>query len=310
MSMIKNQATNSKASDDAARPSVHSKEYLLTHMHEITLPHGPLEYLDVGHGPVLLLLHGTLANSHNWRAVLPELSKSYRCIVPNLPLGGHRLPLKPDADLSAVGICHLLVDFLDELNLDSIAILSNDTGGAYAQIFCAKYPTRVTAMVLTNCDAFEVFPPKPFASLPKMIKIPGYLSLMGLMFRIKPLLTSKLVLGLLSNKLTKEDVYNNYIFEFSKNKNIRADFKKAVNAWSKNDTIEAAKQLQEFGNPVAIFWGGNDQLLFPESLGRRLSQVFSNSEFCIIDDASTYVQVDQPEALVAKVKGFLERALK
>ncbi|CCN35212.1 putative hydrolase or acyltransferase (alpha/beta hydrolase superfamily) [Vibrio nigripulchritudo SO65] len=274
---------------------------------EAVLECGTIRYKDVGQGKVLLFLHGALANSNNWRKVLPELSKTYRCIAPDLPFGGHAIPLEQSADLSPDGICQILNQFLEALNLDSVVLVGNDTGGAYGQIFAAKYPERVSAMILSNCDAFEVFPPEQFSTLPKLVHVPGYLSLMAQLFRIKPLLTSNLVLGLLSNSLTKEEVYHQYVYHFIRSKSIRYDFKKVAQGWSTDHTNAAAEALKDFNKPVAIIWATDDKVLFPESLGRRLHSVFPESEFHPVSSALTYVHHDQPDIYCEKVSLFLSR---
>jgi pimeloyl-ACP methyl ester carboxylesterase len=47
-----------------------------------------------------LLLHGVGMNGSLWRGVVADLRPDHRCVMPTLPLGGHRRPMKPDADLS------------------------------------------------------------------------------------------------------------------------------------------------------------------------------------------------------------------
>jgi hypothetical protein len=38
--------------------------------------------------------------------VMPELRGGHRCVVPTLPLGGHRPPMRADADLSHAASRH------------------------------------------------------------------------------------------------------------------------------------------------------------------------------------------------------------
>ena len=44
-------------------------------------------------------------------------------------------------------------------------LVGNDTGGAIAQLVAVDHPERLGALVLTNCDAFENFPPSFFKAL-------------------------------------------------------------------------------------------------------------------------------------------------
>lgn len=65
-------------------------------MPEVELAAGTVEYEDTGgDGPVLVLLHGLTMDGSLWRKVVPGLAPDYRRVVPTLPLGGHRRPMRP-----------------------------------------------------------------------------------------------------------------------------------------------------------------------------------------------------------------------
>ena len=65
-------------------------------MLEIELSAGAVEYQDTGgNGPVLVMLHGLAMDGSLWRNVTAVLREDHRCIVPTLPLGGHRRPMRP-----------------------------------------------------------------------------------------------------------------------------------------------------------------------------------------------------------------------
>ncbi len=88
------------------------------------------------------------------------VGRGYRCVVPELPLGGHLLPLRDDADLTPPGLARLLVDVLDALRLRQLDVVGVDTGGALTQLLMADHRDRVRRVVLTACDAYEHFPPR------------------------------------------------------------------------------------------------------------------------------------------------------
>ena len=45
---------------------------------------------------------------------------------PTLPLGAHRTPMKPNADLSLTGLAHLVDELLERLNLRDATLVNND----------------------------------------------------------------------------------------------------------------------------------------------------------------------------------------
>src|SRR4029453_10550486 len=72
---------------------------------DVQLQAGTIRYQDTGgSGPVVVLLHGLAMDGSLWRHVVHPLRDEYRCVVPTLPLGGHRRPMRADADLSPRGI--------------------------------------------------------------------------------------------------------------------------------------------------------------------------------------------------------------
>ena len=66
---------------------------------------------------------------------------------------------RPDADLSPPGVAKLIADFIAALDLDNVTLVGNDTGGAICQVVVTQHPDRIGRLVLTNCDAYDVFPP-------------------------------------------------------------------------------------------------------------------------------------------------------
>ena len=68
-------------------------------MPDIELSAGTIEYEDTGGpGPVVVLVPGLLMDSSEWRDVVADLGADHRCVVPTLPLGAHRRPMRADAD--------------------------------------------------------------------------------------------------------------------------------------------------------------------------------------------------------------------
>jgi pimeloyl-ACP methyl ester carboxylesterase len=128
-------------------------------LREVRLDGGVIHYREVGTGPALVFVHGILANGTLWRDVVARLSGRFRCIVSDLPLGGHSLPMLPEADMSPSGVAWLVADLMEELDLLDVTLVGNDTGGAISQVVISNHPGRVGRLVLTNCDAYEAFFP-------------------------------------------------------------------------------------------------------------------------------------------------------
>jgi pimeloyl-ACP methyl ester carboxylesterase len=137
----------------------------------VRLPAGTLEYRERGSGPPVVFAHGAAVNGDLWRRVAPELAGEHRCIVPDLPLGGHSIPLDDAPDLSLYGCADLLASFLDALDLRDVTLIANDTGGAIAQALVGRRGERVGRLVLTSCDAWRNYPPKAVLYLKPTVRV-------------------------------------------------------------------------------------------------------------------------------------------
>src|SRR5215212_8545420 len=123
------------------------------------LREGRIRYRDSGSGEPIVFAHGALVDGTLWRRVVPLLATEYRCLVPDLPLGSHRVAMRPDADLSPPGLARLLAGFIEALELEGVTLVGNDTGGAICQLVATRNPERLGRLVLTPCDAYENFLP-------------------------------------------------------------------------------------------------------------------------------------------------------
>ena len=113
-----------------------------------------------------MFVHGFLVNGTLWDPVAERLAADgVRCIVPDWPLGAHRRPADPGAELSPVAVADAVLALLDALDLHDVTLVGSDTGGGLCQLALRGDARRVGGLVLTNCDAFEQFPPRFFVPL-------------------------------------------------------------------------------------------------------------------------------------------------
>jgi len=82
-----------------------------------------------GSGPVLLLLHGTGAATHSWRALLPHLLEHFTVVAPDLP--GHGFSATPAGhQLTLRGISRALGALLTRLELQPQVAVGHSAGAA------------------------------------------------------------------------------------------------------------------------------------------------------------------------------------
>jgi pimeloyl-ACP methyl ester carboxylesterase len=119
---------------------------------------GRIAYLDIGEGPAALFVHGVPLNGYHWRHVIEKVRHRRRCIAIDL-MGLGYTEIAPNQDVSFAAQARMIAEVIDSLGIEKIDLVSNDSGGAIAQIFAAHHPDRLTSLVLTNCDVHDGWPP-------------------------------------------------------------------------------------------------------------------------------------------------------
>jgi pimeloyl-ACP methyl ester carboxylesterase len=127
----------------------------------VTTEHGEISYVEVGQGPPALFVHGVFLNAFLWRPTIAQVADERRCIAIELPAHGETR-VAPDQDLALPAQAEIIEGFCRSLELEAVDLVANDTGGAVAQVFAARWPERVRTLTLTNCDAHDNLPPEAF----------------------------------------------------------------------------------------------------------------------------------------------------
>jgi pimeloyl-ACP methyl ester carboxylesterase len=273
-------------------------------MHKsVELNQGTIEYREQGSGEVVVFVHGLLVDGRLWRDVVPPLAARNRCVVPDWPLGSHRLALNDGADRSPRGIAHLIADFLDALDLQRVTIVANDTGGAISQILAAERPERLRALVLTNCDCLENFLPPLLRPLQWLAHVPGAYALLAQTTRSAIVRRSPLGFGMLSHKRIPDELTASWLAPL-RERAIRADARATLKAIDKRDTLAAASRLRERPLPMLLAWGCDDRM-FPLRFAERLAAMVPGARVQEIPNSRAFVPEDQPALLAEIVASFL-----
>jgi pimeloyl-ACP methyl ester carboxylesterase len=272
----------------------------------VELSAGGIEYRDTGGaGPVLVFTHGFPMNESQWRKVVPLLD-GYRCVLPTLPLGAHRTPMKPDADLSQPGNALLVGEFLEALDLTEVTLVMNDWGGAQFLITERK-ADRVARLVMVACEAFDNFPPKPARPLVLLCSLPGGVRLMMRLLSTKFFRHNKKTYGAMSKHGIPDEVLDDWFGPATRSKEIRRDLAKfATSAPPRKVLLEWSERLREFDRPALVVWAADDAMM-PREHGSRLVKLLPNAELVEIADSATLIPEDQPEELARVLSDFLVR---
>jgi pimeloyl-ACP methyl ester carboxylesterase len=274
-----------------------------TPQQEVTLPQGAIRYRDLGTGDPIVFVHGLLVNSLLWEPVADTLAKDFRVIAPDWPLGSNAVPLNEGADTSPRALAKLVADFLAALELGDVTLIGNDTGGAICQLVLANHPERIGRLVLTPCDAYENFPPPIFAPTMVALKSSAVVRALATMMRPRFVQRSPLAYGLLTKRPIAADVMRSFLEPVRTNKRVRRQMSQTVRGIDKQELLDASKSFKQFDKPVLIAWAPED-IFFKLRFAERLANDFPNARLERIEDARTFVSLDQPQRTAELIAAF------
>ena len=269
----------------------------------LDLTAGPVEVEDTGgDGPVVVLLHGVLMDHRQWSGVVERLRATYRCVLPTLPLGAHRRPMRSGADLSLRGQARLVSEVLERLDLRDVTLCFNDW--AAPQLLVAEGHTdRVAAMVLVSCETAGNYPPGlPGRTLALLGRTPGGLTAALHAMRLRWTRRMPTTFGHMTRYGVPDALVDAWIAPALASRKVRRDLAAYVRSTrqGKHDLVAATERLSEFARPVLVAWGAEDRVM-PLEEGRRLAAAFPQGRFTTVPDAGTLVPLDQPEALATLI---------
>jgi pimeloyl-ACP methyl ester carboxylesterase len=130
------------ASAQSARASIESKF--------ATVDGVKIHYLEAGHGPAVVLLHGYAQTSQMWRPLIPKLADKFTVVAPDLPgIGESDIP-KDGLDMKTAAIrIHALVK---SLGITKARVVGHDIGLMVAYAYAAQFPAEVEKLLVM--DAF------------------------------------------------------------------------------------------------------------------------------------------------------------
>jgi pimeloyl-ACP methyl ester carboxylesterase len=272
---------------------------------DVMLPSGPVRYHDRGSGPVVVFVHGIIANADVWRNVVPALSDTYRCVAPDWPLGGHRLPMKPGTDFTLFGLARLVSQFLAALDLQDVTLVGNDTGGAIVQAVAARHPGRLARIVLTPCDAFDNFLPLPIRHLQVFGRTRPGLRILAEFLRSTTVQRWPIAFGRLTERPIAPAIMTSYVEPLRTSAGVRADFAALVRAISPRLTEDVIAGLERFDKPALIAWARERRPFFPLAHAYRLAGHLPDARVVVIEDSGPFVTEDRPAAVARLLREFI-----
>jgi len=268
---------------------------------------GPVAYVDEGDpdAPAALFVHGVLVNADLWRNVIWDVADVRWCVAPDLSAhGGTPIPEQGATgdDLTLHGHAARLDELCAHLGLAQVDVVANDTGGAVAQVFAARYPGRIRT--LTHCDCQDNFPPALFEPFVTMAEAGELGPVVAAMAGDYALARSEAGYGqgyARADQLSDE-LLTSYTGPFA------ADGGKGLERFlvapKAEELVAVAPLLAELRAPVQLAWGTAD-IFFPPSWAERMRELLPSTErVTLVSDAMLFWPDERAAELVPLLRDF------
>jgi pimeloyl-ACP methyl ester carboxylesterase len=243
-------------------------------------------------------------NDAQWNLALPLLPPGFRYVLPVLPMGGHRIAMHENADLTLPGMVNLVADFLDALELTDVTLVVTDWGGALFLTDIGR-DKRVARLVICPSEAFDNFPPG----------FPGKVALLASrstwtvsvamrLLKIGRLRRQWLLFGQMAKKPVPHEIVDAWLEAGLADARIRRDLVKYCGSkFDSGELIRATNRLADFDGPALVLWSRNP--VMPADHGERLAALLPNGRLQHVGDAYVLVMLDQPDQTARAIGAFL-----
>jgi pimeloyl-ACP methyl ester carboxylesterase len=265
--------------------------------------YGDVSFIESGHGPAAVFIHGVFLNADLWRHQIEGLGDLRRCLAVDL-LGHGGSPYLGADELSMSLQADMIVAFLDALGLDSVDLIGNDSGGAIAQLVVALVPERIRTLTLTNCDTHDNWPPPAFAPIVELAR-QGALADGLRALAVDPDTARN---SLSSGFEHPEDLSDEQVQGFFGpigSSDARAEAIQCYVAGMDNRvTVAIRDDLAAFRSPTLIVWGTADEF-FDVKWARWLAATIPGTVRCVeMEGAKLFFPMERPLALNEEIRAL------
>ena len=245
---------------------------------------GEFEYLEVGEGEPLMLLHGLFGALSNFSHLIEKFRTTHKVIVPILPLF--------DLDIlhtSVTGLAKYVNKFIEYKDYNQIHLLGNSLGGHVGLIYALKQPERIKSLTLTGSSG--LFENAMGDSYPKRGDYEYIKNKTAQTFYDPAVATTELV---------------DEVFEITRNRikviKIIALAKSAI----RNNLGEELNQIKI---PTCLIWGKND-IVTPPFVAEEFHKLIPQSELHFIDKCGHAPMMEVPNEFNNILSTFLTKLSK
>jgi pimeloyl-ACP methyl ester carboxylesterase len=266
--------------------------------------HGrPMNFVEAGRGPVLLLIHGMAGTCGNWESVIEPLAIERTVVAPDFP--GHGASAPGGGDYSLGGLASSLRDLLLALGHERATLVGHSLGGGVAMQFTYQFPEMVERLVLVSSGGLGA----DVSPLLRAAALPGADLFISATAGVGTQIGSAIgrgigAIGFRPNPDLAE-VARGYstLRDPERRKAFLATLRSVVDVEGQRiaalDRLYLAELL-----PLLIVWGANDPII-PVEHGLEAHAQLPNSRLEIFEDTGHVPMLERPGRFIATLQRFL-----
>ena len=274
-------------------------------------------YIDEGprQAKPIILLHGEPTWGYLYRKFIPELSKKFRVIVPDM-MGFGKSETPQDKEYTLKTHVENLSGLIDNLKLNSITFVGQDWGGPITAAYSIRNIDKVRGFVLINTLFGYSKEERPKNLSPWFQWINKHYqdnTLEGILGELGSTLLSVMKIpNFTNNNIINDTWINAYSSQFPDRASCKGAINFPLDALLNRIApyvIEGIKQgdLKSLcAKPAILAYGMKDNAIEPDYAIRDFKALFPNSKVTEMPNAGHYSQEDEPELLINLIKDFMK----
>ena len=269
------------------------------HQHWVLVDGTPVNYIEMGEGPPLLLIHGLAGSWQNWLENIPYFARTRRVLAPDLPGFGDS-PLPPEK-ISIPGYGRLLDHFCTSLGAERGSVIGNSMGGFIAAEVAIAHPQRVDKLVLVSAAGITAEHQRNERALALMRRFEAALAWASTHPKPNFLLRPRGRQALRLVFAHPEKLPGPLLFEQAKGSG-KPGFIDALDALS---AYPLRDRLERISVPTLIIWGERDRLV-PLRDADVFEELIPDARKIVYADTGHVSMLERPARFNQDVEAFLE----
>jgi pimeloyl-ACP methyl ester carboxylesterase len=268
------------------------------HLHWIEVAGRPVNYVEIGSGPPLLLVHGLAGSWQNWLETIPYFVGTHRVLALDLP--GFGESLMPAERISIAGYGRLVDAFCEVVGVERGAVVGNSMGGFIVAEMAIQHPHRVEKLVLVSAVGLTIEYQRNERALALMRRLEAVLSWAATHPRAEFYLRPRARRGLRYVFAHPERLPGPLVVEQVRGSG-KPGFIDALDALS---DYPIRDRLERIAAPTLVVWGDRDRLV-PVDDADAFEELIPNARKIVYEDTGHVAMLERPERFNRDLEEFL-----